>query len=403
MKNIIYNNFVHSKYINSNVNTKLNKNFSSQYKKINKDLNSPKDMFHSLSKKFKFNFSLKELSRYKKFKTVVIIGMGGSILGSEAIYYFLKKKIKKNFIFLNDINEEKLYKIKNKKNFKNTLFIVVSKSGNTLETLSNLLVLKIIKKQTKNLILISEKKNNLLFSLSKKMQLHHIAHKSYIGGRFSVLSEVGMLPAYLMGVNIKLIRKDLLKHFSAKGKKFLKKSTIMLANLLKKNKFRNLIFLNYSPRLEKFLFWNQQLIAESLGKNKKGFLPLISTAPKDHHSLLQLYLDGPKDKIFYIFSSINNDNKKINTNNFDKKLNFLNNKNLNQIKNAQKNAFIQSLKKNKIPFREFKIKQFNEQTLGELFSYFMVETALIGKVLNINPFNQPAVEQVKINTKKILS
>ena len=155
--------------------------------------------------------------------------------------------------------------------------------------------------------------------------------------------------------------------------------------------------------LAKFLFWVQQLIGESLGKNNMGFLPVVSTAPKDHHSLLQLYLDGPKDKIFYIFSSNTGDKKKLNFKFSDKKMNFLKNKSLNQIKVAQKNSFMTFLKKNKIPHREFVIQGFDEQILGELFSYFMLETAIIGKLANINPFDQPAVQQIKNNTKKILS
>ena len=102
-----------------------------------------------------------------------------------------------------------------------------------------------------------------------------------------------------------------------------------MANLLIKNKYRNLIFINYEPRLEKFLFWCQQLIAESLGKKGKGFLPVISNAPKDHHSLLQLYLDGPKDKLFYVFSPVilKNSNK-INSKKFTSGLDFLNKKSL---------------------------------------------------------------------------
>ena len=155
-------------------------------------------------------------------------------------------------------------------------------------------------------------------------------------------------------------------------------------------------------KLDKFLYWYQQLIAESLGKKGKGFLPLISTAPKDHHSLLQLYLDGPRDKIFYIFSEERPNSKKIKIKRFDKRIDFLQNKSLQQVKNAQKNAFIQALKKNSIPFREFKIKNFSENTLGEFFSYFMLETAIIGKLANIDPFNQPAVQKVKIDTKKLL-
>ena len=399
-KKIIYKNNIQKKYLNPIFNKKLNKKYSNILKNIIINLDANKDTFHSLSKKFKFNFKIKDLYKFKKFKTIAIIGMGGSILGSEALYYFLEKKIKKNFLFFNNIDEDKLKRLKNKRDLKKILFIVISKSGNTIETLSNFFALDVIKKNSKNIIIISEKFNNPLYLLSQKMKLHHIEYRNYIGGRYSVLSEVGMVPAYLMGINISRFRENLLNHF--KNKKFLKESSIMLTNLLKNNKFKNLIFFNYVPKLDKFLYWNQQLIAESLGKKRKGFLPLISKAPKDHHSLVQLYLDGPKDKIFYIFSEEKSNNKKIKIKKLDKRINFLQNKSLHQVKNAQKNAFIAALKKNNIPFREFKIKNFSENTLGELFSYFMLETAIIGKLANINPFNQPAVEQVKINTKKLL-
>ena len=130
---------------------------------------------------------------------------------------------------------------------------------------------------------------------------------------------------------------------------------------------------------------------------------MISPAPRDHHSLLQLYLDGPQDKLFYVFSSDTDNKKKIRSNILEKKFNFLNNKSLNQIKIAQKNAFLKTLKKKRIPFREFKIRALNEEVLGELFSYFILETVIVGKLANINPFDQPAVEEVKIKTKKFLS
>ena len=148
------------------------------------------------------------------------------------------------------------------------------------------------------------------------------------------------------------------------------------------------------------LFYGAQPTRKNL--QGKGFLPFVSSAPKDHHSLLQLYLDGPKDKLFYIFSAEIFNDKKITTKNLDKNLDFLNNKSLNQIKTAQKNAFIKVLKRKKIPFREFIIKDFSEESLGEFFSYFILETALIGKLSNINPFDQPAVEEVKADTKKLL-
>ena len=204
-----------------------------------------------------------------------------------------------------------------------------------------------------------------------------------------------------MGINILKLRSNIRNTLIKKNKIFLKESSVKLACIMNSKKMNNFVFLNYSPELEKFLFWCQQLIAESLGKNNKGFLPIISNVPKDHHSLLQLYLDGPKDKIFNIFSIEKDSKKIIRTNNLGLK-SFLDKKKLSRVKFAQKNALIKSLIKKNIPFREFKIKKINEETLGQLFSYFIIETITIGKLLKINPYDQPAVEQVKIFTKQIL-
>ena len=166
---------------------------------------------------------------------------------------------------------------------------------------------------------------------------------------------------------------------------------------------RTLIFFNYVPQLNDFLFWCQQLLAESLGKNKKGFIPVISNAPKDHHSLLQLYLDGPKDKFFYVFSSEKNNNFKFNYKIFGEKVKFLHKKTYDHIKLSQKNAFLEVLKTEQIPYREFKIKTFDENIIAELFLLYMFETVQLAKLMKIDPFNQPAVEKVKFLTKKFLS
>ena len=205
-----------------------------------------------------------------------------------------------------------------------------------------------------------------------------------------------------MGINIKKLRMNIRKFLKNKEKKFLRESVVKLSNLLMQKKFSNLIFLNYSPELEKFLFWCQQLIAESLGKKKNGFLPLISNSPKDHHSLLQLYLDGPNDKIFYIFSTKEKSKTKLVFKDSLSKISYLNRKTLYQVKIAQKNAMVKTLTKKNIPFREFTINNFKEETLGELFSYFILETAIVGKLIKINPFDQPAVESVKNFTKNLL-
>ncbi len=379
----------------------LSKKFKKILSIIKKDIKDKNNTLNVLDNKFKFNYKTRDLKKFKKFKEIAIVGMGGSILGAEAIHNFLQHKIKKKIYFFNDLDEKRIEAFK-RKNLTKTLFIIISKSGNTIETLSNVFSLKILKKNAKNIILISEK-SNLIHTLSKKLNLFHIKHNEKIGGRFSVLSDVGLIPAYLMGINTFKLRLKILECLNKKNESKLKNNTIKLSNIMKSAKKNNLIFLNYSPELDKFLYWCQQLIAESLGKKNKGFLPVISNVPKDHHSLLQLYLDGPKDKIFYIFSSDRKSNERIHLNKNLGVKSFLNKKGINEIKNAQKNALLKTLIKKDIPFREFNIKDNSEETLGKLFSQIIIETVIIGKILQINPFNQPAVEQVKIYTKRLLS
>lgn len=381
---------------------KLVEKFNKIITNISSDISDTTKTLNILNTNFKFNFKINDLKKFKKFNTLALIGMGGSVLGAEAIHDFLKFKIKKKLYFFDNLDQESIREIKKNENLNKVLFLIISKSGNTIETLYNAFSLGVIKKKTKNIIIIAEKKNNNLFSLSQKHNLFYIEHKNHVGGRFSVLSETGVIPALLMGINVKKLRSNLQKFLKGRKKIILKDNVIKLTGFMKSKRFNNLIFLNYIPQLEKFLYWCQQLIAESLGKNKYGFLPVVSNVPKDHHSLLQLYLDGPKDKLFTIFSYEEKLKNKINLRTYSKNKNFLNIKSFNEIKTAQKNALIEVFKKNDIPFREFKINKINETTLGELFSYFIIETVLIGKLLKIDPFNQPAVEEVKILTKKLL-
>ena len=401
-KNIYLKNSIGSKYFKKKLYKKNKIKLTKIINNISSTLDFKKDVFHSLSKKFNLNFKRSELLKFNKYKSVILIGIGGSVLGAEAIYSFCNDKIKKKFFFLNNLEQLKIEKIKKKINLKKSLFIIISKSGNTLETLVNSNLFK-DNINNKNTLIITEKKNNLLSTFAANKNILHIAHKDYIGGRFSVLSEVGMIPAYFMGLKISNFRKNLLDFFKHKNKKLILDNAIKLSHVYKSKKINSIILLNYAPEINKFLYWVQQLIAESLGKKEKGMLPIVSIAPRDHHSLLQLYLDGPKDKIFYIFSLKSNKKMKINKNIFGKNFNYVENKEFSKVKEAQKNALLKTLKIKKIPYQEFIINTKNEETLGELFSYFMIETVLIGKLLGVNPFNQPAVEQVKILTKRYLS
>ena len=401
-KNIYLKNSIGSKYFKKKLYKKNKIKLTKIINNISSTLDFKKDVFHSLSKKFNLNFKRSELLKFNKYKSVILIGIGGSVLGAEAIYSFCNDKIKKKFFFLNNLEQLKIEKIKKKINLKKSLFIIISKYGNTLETLVNSNLFK-DNINNKNTLIITEKKNNLLSTFAANKNILHIAHKDYIGGRFSVLSEVGMIPAYFMGLKTSNFRKNLLDFFKHKNKKLILDNAIKLSHVYKSKKINSIILLNYAPEINKFLYWVQQLIAESLGKKEKGMLPIVSIAPRDHHSLLQLYLDGPKDKIFYIFSLKSNKKMKINKNIFGKNFNYVENKEFSKVKEAQKNALLKTLKIKKIPYQEFIINTKNEETLGELFSYFMIETVLIGKLLGVNPFNQPAVEQVKILTKRYLS
>ena len=390
-------------FISNESSQKKNKSLGKIFDEIKKDTKRERNVFSTLNKNFKFNFKIREFQKYKKFKLIVIVGMGGSILGSEAIYEFLQHKIKKDVIFLNNLNENEILKIKKNKNLKKGLFIFISKSGNTLETLSNINLLNKINFDNKNTIVVTEKKKeNALKLFAEKRKIPLIEHKKYIGGRFSVLSEVGMLPAFLMGLNFKKISQGSLISFQKIKKNLLLSSANQLKKIFLSKKVNSIIFFNYSPQLNSFTYWCQQLLAESLGKNGKGLTPVVSTAPKDHHSLLQLYLDGPKDKVFYVISSKCKNNINIKKNLFFNKYKFLKNKKLEKIILSQKNAFISVLKQKKIPYREIQINTFSEETLGELFSFFIIETFLIAKLINVNPFNQPSVESVKNQTRKNL-
>ncbi len=361
-------------------------------KKLSNILKEENEIIKSLGKFYKYSFQKKNLKKYKSKLNYRIIGMGGSSLGAKAIYDFLKHKIKKNFKFIDNLNNNSS---KEKKNYTN---IIISKSGNTLETIINSNI--IINKGDKN-IFITEKKNSYLYLFAKKLKADIIHHNNFIGGRYSVLSEVGMLPAELMGLNSNNFKifNDLIKN-----KNFMNNLISNVGSILyfsQKKKF-NSVIINYDEKSESIFKWYQQLVAESLGKNKKGILPIVSNMPKDNHSVMQLYLDGFENNFFTFFYVNGGKSLKINNNLLLKSQNNLRNKNISNITYFQKKASENVFRKKNIPFRSFDIKKRDEKTLSEIFSFFILETILLGKCLNVDPYNQPAVELIKKETNKIL-
>ena len=381
--NFLFKNF------NNKINEKGKKKLLKNLKEIDQN-NFPK-FFQSFKKNYNYSYKRNIIKKYRNIKNINIIGMGGSSLGTKAIYNFLIEKIKKKVTFDESLNLIKQKSIK-------SLNIIISKSGNTLETISNFNLRYY--KNNKN-IFITEKTNNYLQQLASKLKSDVIEHKNFIGGRFAVLSEAGMLPAELMGLDEKKF-----KQFNnlITNKKFLNNLThnVLSTYLLNKKKKFNSVILNYDPKSEDLFKWYQQLVSESLGKNSKGILPIISSMPKDNHSILQLYLSGFNSNFYTFFIVEERNSTKLNNNLLFNKFNFLKQKKTFNILNAQRLATEKIFNLKKIPFRSFYIKKRDEKTLGELFCFFTLEVILLSHLLKVNPLNQPEVELVKKETFKIL-
>ena len=210
-----------------------------------------------------------------------------------------------------------------------------------------------------------------------------------------------MLPAELMNLN-----EGKFKQFNSliKNRTFVNNLINNVAgtlNLIKGGKYSSII-LNYDEQSENLFKWYQQLIAESLGKKSKGLLPVVSSMPKDNHSLMQLYLDGPKKSFYTFFNVLDNNVIKMN-NNILTSHKYLRNQSIEKIKQSQMLATEKIFTSKKLPFRSFRVLKRDEKSLGELFCFFILETILLGRALNVNPFDQPSVELIKKETQKILN
>ena len=361
---------------------------------LNKLILEDNHIIKSLKNTYKDSWNIKKIQKYRNLTNITLVGMGGSIMGSKSIYSFLRNKIKKNFFFLDNFENTKIKEIKKK----SKLNLIISKSGNTLETIVNSNV--IVNKKVKNIFIIENNKSYLR-SLATKLKSEVIDHNNFIGGRYSVLSEVGMLPAILMGLKVEKFRKF---NQLIKNNFFLNSivnSVSNTINLTRKNK-SNSVILNYDENSSDLFYWYQQLIAESLGKKNKGIFPVVSKMPQDNHSLMQFYLDGAKNNFYTFYFTKEIFSQKINNQGLLESRIYLKNKNLQNVLYEQFLATQNVFKKKNIPFRSFVVEKRDESTLGTLFTYFILETILLGKALKINPYNQPSVELIKKETKKRL-
>lgn len=322
------------------------------------------------------------LASEAEFSLTVVVGLGGSSLGAKAIAEALDLGGKLSF--LDNIDPDFAEKIISEHKEK-TRFLFISKSGETLEvlTLADIILKKMTAANRNQCLAITDDPGSSLGKLAKKYGIPIIESPKKIPGRFSVLSEVGLVPAKLAGCNINGLlagarKTDWRKAFGLACRQY---------NEYKRGKNIVVIF-PYAERLNSFCDWYIQLLAESIGKTEKiGITPTKAMGVKDQHSQLQLFLDGPDDK-FYIF--IKPRRSKAGP------------KNLQRIFDAEYDGVKRAFKKRKKTFYEIKLTEINEQTLGELFFFFELEVAFLGLIFDVNFQNQPAVELNKMITKTLL-
>ena len=331
-----------------------------------------------------------------KNKKKVVIGLGGSSSGAKALSFYIDGEI----IFFDNLDYEYFINFFKKKNFKDYIYFVISKSGDTFETLA---ILNILIKEYKDnnlsnylfesMVIITENKDSILNKFAIKNKIKCIEHNPNIGGRFSILSETGILPFLDLDLKVEEGSEKYIALLNEDNDQSPTRNVAILVTLIKEMKLSIYCNLIYNYRLKHFSYWFHQLHAESLGKQNLGMTPITSICPKDHHSMMQLYLDGPNNKMFNIFSP--QDESYI-----DHFIDegFTNIEHLTPLELLKKqfNSVIEVYKEKKIPHRVIKISDHrNPLNLIELFSYFILETILLGKVMGINPYDQPSVQLIK--------
>ena len=366
------------------------------------------DKLHKFEKKFE--------KRHKHIKNIAVIGIGGSSLGTKAIYNFIKssKRLKRKLYFLESTDPSTLQNLINDIDLKETHFLVVSKSGSTIETISIFkYIYSILNRDFAYFSFITEKGSNL-HKFAKTIGSQSIFIPQSVGGRFSVLSNIGLVPLKLVGINIKKLlegAKRMEVSFFNDGyikNTLLKKATYVATNYNTYN--INTIFA-YSESLKYFCEWFVQLWGESLGKKQNssslnvGLTPIGLIGPKDQHSFLQLIIEGVRNKsVTFIMV----DDFKLDINIPDISLDYLeeldsiNGVAFNTLINKQAKATLQSLKDAKVPLDVITLPNIDELHIGELIYYYELLTSAVGILLDINTYNQPGVENGKIILKEML-
>jgi len=369
-----------------------------------------------------YNLAHQDASKIKAYastvkqENVVVIGIGGSTLGTYAIYKFLKhsKDLTKKLFFLETTDpidiQSKLEGIKLEK----TLFIVISKSGTTVETISIFKYINSLVKIDKNNCVVITEFDSKLNAYAKIHDMQRFEIPKDVGGRFSVFSAVGLLPLAIVGIDIDKILSGIKKtHDSFFAKKDVYRNIIKKARFFVeyKNSFNINVIFSYSSRLEGFNKWYIQLWGESLGKvdinsTRQGLTPVGIIGPIDQHSFLQLIVEGKRDKTVTVIKVDDFDNNlKIPAIELDglEELNYLDNIEFSSLINMQADSTIEALNNlNDIPCDVITIDGVNESAIASLMYEYELLTSVCAKFMYINAYDQPGVESGKIILKSKL-
>ena len=342
----------------------------------------------------------------EQYATLVVVGMGGSSLSGEALTY-LRKTPGTQLRFLDNIDPLTLARLCEQLDWKNTAFLVISKSGGTVETLAQFSVLlrhakqKIGEEFAKHFTVITIANNNVLHSLAKANEMHVIAHDPDLGGRFSILSSVGLIPAAVIGLDIRALRAGaqavIAQHFSGDVASAPAAQGAALQMALIDKQTRQHVFLHYVDALSGLALWFRQCWGESLGKCDRATSPVTARGATDQHSQLQLYLDGPKDKFYsmLVMDSSGKGDAIDFPDSADPRLGYLKGRTLGDLMVAEQRATLDTLVQRGHPVRSFTLTRFDEEVMGALLTHFALEIMFTAKLLKIDAFDQPAVEDGK--------
>ena len=360
---------------------------------------------------------IKSFASTVKQKYIMVIGIGGSSLGTAAIYDFLKdaNNYEKKLIFLESTDPIDIKSKLSSIDIDDTLFIVISKSGTTIETIANLKYVLSLKQLTKDNCVVITEKNSNLYKFAQKNQMRWFEIPKNVGGRFSVFSAVGLVPLAIIGVDIDQLlngAKTVDNSFFTKNdfyNQIMEKARFMVEN---KHRFNINVLFSYSSSLASFNKWYIQLWAESLGKiningTKQALTPIGLIGPVDQHSFLQLIMEGTRDKtVTFIKIEDFKENLKIPDISIDglEELDYINNLRFSQLLNEQVNSTIKAVENEKnIPCDVITIQNVAPYDIGNLLYSYELLTSLVGIYTQIDTYNQPGVEKGKIILKERLS